>query len=922
MTRINTNVSSLNAQKTLARNQQSLNTSMTRLSTGLRINSGKDDPSGMIAAAIQSNDIASMKQAITNTQNGSQLIGTADSALGQITSLLSNIRSLVTQVGNTAVTDANQIAANQLQVDSALQAIDRISQVTKFQGQKILDGSLDFINDAQTLPQVSNLAITSANLGATGQLDVSVQVAAHATQADITTSSGEDQATARLTFASRVSIGGIDIIAKSNSEEFNNINVETSITDAADNVSYNATTKTLHIGVANGTTTWDTIKTFINTGTNAISKLFEAQGTAAGNVAVTTATMKQVSLDITAKAKGIAANDVAVSMNYAAGAATSAVYNEAAKKLIVTVSSTAGTAVTAAQIATAIGTTKLSDGVTQAFTAAAVAAGNVYGNSTADKVAIANTSASGYSNYSFSPETRANATLTLASGGQIAFGGGTAKTLVIKANSASTGPVNVQFVDVAANKGKESATYTAGSNTIPGTLVINMASGADTSAASTMTAIINAINATGAFVATDMNGTTKTVTDADFFNATDLPATKGFTTYKDSITVESLNTGANYNNMQVKFAMTNNLAAPVAAYDAGTNTFTIQVNNTTDPTKAFTLQQVADAISAVKGFAGSFVSSSVTGDATKQAGANVLIGGSIDGEVVTNTGNTGGDTLLDDLQFEIAGKNGTQVLKFKAGDGAQQVVAQVNSYADSTGVTATNDNGCVTFHSADYGSSGFVAINVQSEGANGTFKRSISDIRATGTDANATVNGIHANTDGNQLSINTASLGLSFSLQANTTGNFRFSITGGGAQFQLGPDVVSNQQMRIGIQSVNTSRLGGVNGTLYELYNGNDASLKNDPNKAAKIVDDATNAVTMLRGRLGAIQGLTMDTNQKTLEDMVQNMQTSLSLIQDTDFAAETANLTRAQILTQSGMSVLSIANQQPQQVLSLLPRG
>ena len=111
---------------------------MTRLSTGLRINSGKDDPSGMIAAAIQTNDIASMKTAITNTQNGSQMIATADSALGQITNLLANIRSLVTQVGNTAVVDSDMIAANQLQVDSAIQAIDRISQVTTFQGQKLL----------------------------------------------------------------------------------------------------------------------------------------------------------------------------------------------------------------------------------------------------------------------------------------------------------------------------------------------------------------------------------------------------------------------------------------------------------------------------------------------------------------------------------------------------------------------------------------------------------------------------------------------------------------------------------------------------------------------------------------------------------------------------------------------------------------
>jgi flagellin len=213
-------------------------------------------------------------------------------------------------------------------------------------------------------------------------------------------------------------------------------------------------------------------------------------------------------------------------------------------------------------------------------------------------------------------------------------------------------------------------------------------------------------------------------------------------------------------------------------------------------------------------------------------------------------------------------------------------------------------------------------LNVINEATTGLFKRSVSSFRDTGTDADAKINGLTASSSGNQISINTSSLGMSIDLLAETNGNFNFAITGGGAQFQLGPDVVSNQQLRIGIQSVNTARLGGVNGRLYQLAEGNNADLDSNPNLAAKIVDEAGTAITTLRGRLGAIQGLTMLSNQNTLEDMVQNMQTSLSLIQDTDFAAETANLTRAQILTQANMSVLSIANQQPQQVLSLLPRG
>ena len=134
MTRINTNVSSLNAQKTLARSNASLQESLTRLSTGLRINAGKDDPAGLIASEVLRSDIISVERAITNSNRANQMIATADSALGQVSSLLNDIRGLVSEAANTGAMSSEQIAANQLQIDSSLEAIDRIAQVTSFQG--------------------------------------------------------------------------------------------------------------------------------------------------------------------------------------------------------------------------------------------------------------------------------------------------------------------------------------------------------------------------------------------------------------------------------------------------------------------------------------------------------------------------------------------------------------------------------------------------------------------------------------------------------------------------------------------------------------------------------------------------------------------------------------------------------------------
>jgi len=92
----------------------------------------------------------------------------------------------------------------------------------------------------------------------------------------------------------------------------------------------------------------------------------------------------------------------------------------------------------------------------------------------------------------------------------------------------------------------------------------------------------------------------------------------------------------------------------------------------------------------------------------------------------------------------------------------------------------------------------------------------------------ATVNGVEADGVGNSLSINTSVLDLTLTVDAGSSTNFSFDITGGGALFQLGPDVTTNQQARLGIGSVSTGQLGGANGRLYELGSGQARSLEND----------------------------------------------------------------------------------------------
>src|SRR5688572_27719373 len=148
MARINTNVSALAAQRGLARSQKALNSTLERLSSGLRINRGADDPAGLIASEGLRSEIAGISQAIDNSSRASNVIATAEANLGEIASLLLNMKELIVEAANTGALSSEEIKANQLQIDSAIQSITRISNTASFAGLNLLNGSLDYITSA------------------------------------------------------------------------------------------------------------------------------------------------------------------------------------------------------------------------------------------------------------------------------------------------------------------------------------------------------------------------------------------------------------------------------------------------------------------------------------------------------------------------------------------------------------------------------------------------------------------------------------------------------------------------------------------------------------------------------------------------------------------------------------------------------
>lgn len=138
---INTNVASLNAQRNLNTSQSSLATSLQRLSTGLRINSAKDDAAGLSISQRMTSQIRGLNQAVRNANDGISLSQTAEGALSSSGDILQRVRELAVQSAN-ASNSASDRKAIQSEVGQLLSELDRVSTTTEFNGQKLLDGSL------------------------------------------------------------------------------------------------------------------------------------------------------------------------------------------------------------------------------------------------------------------------------------------------------------------------------------------------------------------------------------------------------------------------------------------------------------------------------------------------------------------------------------------------------------------------------------------------------------------------------------------------------------------------------------------------------------------------------------------------------------------------------------------------------------
>ncbi|WP_168563738.1 flagellin N-terminal helical domain-containing protein [Crateriforma spongiae] len=935
MTRINTNVPSLVAQNRLQTSNRDLQTSLTRLSTGLRINSGSDDPAGLIASEALRSEITSLGKAVSNTQRASQIISTADSALGEVSSLLNDIRGLVVEAANSGALSPDEIAANQLQIDSSLEAINRIAQTTTFQGRRLLDGSLDFVTQGgSNFGTITDLQIDQANLGALGAIDVDIEVVAAATKAEVSTTgipasttaaystgtinfsapSADAEAAGTVNFANSFTVGAeatgtinFDDAFTPNAEAGGTLTLGSGVTldiDAVDggladglkgdstiievvtqvggdsSASYDADSDTLTLTLVEG----DNAAAIVTDLTGDPNFTVAANGGTSGTIAAGDAgtytgqltggsntTSGTTGFDLTAvnggAADGAKGNDTDIVLT--SGATTGAAYDADNDLLTITVA----------------------DGDTIADIAAAI------NNDVGDDFIASNTVNGDYE-YDAVDNTAPGSPLTA----QLASG--TDPTL---ASSFDIEAVNGGDADGTAGNGvtlnltsgdTTEAVYDADNDVIN----ITVADGATTAD------IAAAIDNEGTFITRNVQNGTALFATADL-GANDPSLTGGTdATADDVITVTADDATADSDGVSITLNSDNSLDAGTAIASLDTDGNIVVAVSSNGPVNVGAISQAIDDL---EGFSAELT-------ATDGDGSYDIVN---DTPATTTdlTGGVFGGGLNADLVVQLTGSLGSEVFQFDKGASLDDVIQSINLVSDSTGIQAEDDGGSLKLTSTTYGSESLIDIEVIEEGEGGTFESGLTASRANGKDIRATVNGTSATGDGNTLSINTSTLDLTVTVEEGSDTDVSFSITSGGALFQLGPDVTSNQQARMGIGSVSTSQLGGASGRLYELASGQDKSLTNDINGAARVIDDVINKVTGLRGRLGAFQATTLDSNMVSLNETMANLKEAESSIRDADFAQESANLTRAQILVQSGTNVLGIANQNPQNVLSLL---
>lgn len=176
MSSIHTNYASMVAQRSIMQQNRILEQSLTRLSTGLRINRASDDPTGLIASESHRSDLVAINAAMNNADRAEQMLNVAESGLQEISALLLELQSIVMGAGDGSSNDQADLEIRQNEIESILEAIDSVADGTTFNGVQLLNGDMDYIVQGKDTEDIASLQIHAARLGHGGASAVPVHI--------------------------------------------------------------------------------------------------------------------------------------------------------------------------------------------------------------------------------------------------------------------------------------------------------------------------------------------------------------------------------------------------------------------------------------------------------------------------------------------------------------------------------------------------------------------------------------------------------------------------------------------------------------------------------------------------------------------------------------------------------------------------
>jgi flagellin len=1019
---INTNIASLNAQRNLNKSQSANQTSLQRLSSGLRINSAKDDAAGLAISTRFNSQIRGLNVAVRNAGDGISLAQTAEGALGSMNDNLQRVRELAVQSANATNSDVDRDAL-QAEVSQLLSEVSRTADETDFNGRKLLDGSFSATfqigaNAGQTL-DISIAELTADKLGASDSVGISSQGNDNAilngdlliNDKQITPSKAADDS---FSFA-EAETSAIAKAAAIN-REYDETGVKAVVNEntvaGSEMVAAAVSGQVLNLNGVAITLSTTTSASQTRAGvTDAINAVSDQTGVTAvnsesdtGGVTLVAQDGRNITIDfsagtLTAANTGLAAEDThqggftlvadgdvsEVRISGGDGTGNGDIKNSGLQAGTYTTSQAQLTSSTVTEVdgvdlstsfggatgisllgsqetATTTGIAFFGTGSMGAEVITVAAGGQTATIGTAGDVVILGSTGFGadalaaalnsMSGIEASAETKMHISgLALTSSGTLNFfdgghsGGEVLQAVTVTSTSTLSDLATAINGNTAGTLVAEYLATTGGlSAVVGGELIVTDTAGNTILTRTTAAGVLNVrgYTETGGFagaavdVADDTNGlglvtvgyiNETNVTDDSITNisvTSNLSGSTAGTTTSGLVSSIFATAGANVA-AGIDGSGINAVTASVSASLVGLTDGDLTINdvaikaadplkdtasatlasNGTDKIQTSTKQASAIAVAAAINDI-----SSETG-VTAEVNATTLVGSNTS----TSTANAEGYAVGDAGKIYINGVDVGIVSLADDGSGGvdqdasrQSAIDAINAKAGQTGVTAEDNGKSITLSAADGRN---ISLAIDNDEANNT---------GSGVGFGALI-GLDANVDG----IGEADIGVATS--SNVSGTRGTANEGATYETTYGTITLqSAKQIDIGVGNDGKDELdklglkagtygGGEDGQFLSEI---DISTFEGATAALTAIDNAIGSIASQRADLGAIQNR-MESTVSNLAITSENLSAANSRIQDADFAAETAELSRTQVLQQAGISILAQANQGPQQVLSLL---